>query len=232
MQTTKQSVQHTILPDGYFDLVVELRNNRIQEIKLTGIWTIAVDVTTPADTTLLAMRFKPLATLLFPDFNFNTLLNTSVVLINNFADLDTNSLDFPDFCKHMEQYLLRQLNKQKVVDHRKIILFQEILERKNFSVQALATKSCMTSRQINRYFSTTFGLPLKTYLNIVRLRTTYKNLARQELYPANTYFDQAHYIKEIKKYTGLTPKTLSRNKNDRFLQLSTLRKITNRYKTW
>jgi AraC-like DNA-binding protein len=81
----------------------------------------------------------------------------------------------------------------------------------------------MTSRQINRYFSTTFGLPLKTYLNIVRLRTTYKNLARQELYPANTYFDQAHYIKEIKKYTGLTPKTLSRNKNDRFLQLSTLR---------
>ena len=42
----------------------------------------------------------------------------------------------------------------------------------------------------------------------------------RHLSPQTDYFDQAHFIKEIKKYTGTTPKELHKNKNDRFLQLS------------
>jgi AraC-like DNA-binding protein len=42
--------------------------------------------------------------------------------------------------------------------------------------------------------------------------------------PQEDYFDQAHFIKEIKKYTGTTPKELHKNENVRFLQLSTVGK--------
>ena len=61
---------------------------------------------------------------------------------------------------------------------------------------------------------------LKEFLKIVRCNSAYKNISNGNLSPQTDYFDQAHFIKEIKKYTGTTPKELHKNKNDRFLQLS------------
>ncbi|MFZ1582238.1 MAG: hypothetical protein WAT26_13895, partial [Saprospiraceae bacterium] len=61
---------------------------------------------------------------------------------------------------------------------------------------------------------------LKEFLKIVRCHATYQNISNGNLNPSTHFFDQAHFIKEIKKYTGVTPKELSKNKNDRFLQLS------------
>ena len=46
------------------------------------------------------------------------------------------------------------------------------------------------------------------------------DISKGLLYPQKDFFDQAHFIKEVKKYTGTTPKELYKNKNDRFLQLS------------
>ncbi|HWV29535.1 MAG TPA: hypothetical protein VN038_07775, partial [Dyadobacter sp.] len=42
------------------------------------------------------------------------------------------------------------------------------------------------------------------------------------LFPDENYADQSHFIREIKKYAGVVPKELERNKNDRFIQFSTL----------
>lgn len=48
--------------------------------------------------------------------------------------------------------------------------------------------------------------------------------SRKEFFiQVKTYFDQAHFIKEIKKYTEKTPRELSKNENVRFLQLATKR---------
>lgn len=223
-ETSTQSVAHTILPDGYFDLVIEIRDGQIVTTKLTGIWTAPVDIKTAAHTKIMAVRFKPLATELLENINLRALLNSSIILPDSFSGLGTLSVNsFTDFCQQIENYLNHQLEQAKPVCSRKILLFQEIFNRKTFNVQKLADKSNMTSRQINRYFNAAYGLSLKTYLNIVRCRSTYRSIANNELYPKNDYFDQAHYIKEIKKYTGVTPSALSRNKNDRFLQLSTLK---------
>jgi AraC-like DNA-binding protein len=71
----------------------------------------------------------------------------------------------------------------------------------------------------------TFGLSLKEYLNIIRSNQTFKDIANKKLAPQNKYFDQSHFIKEIKRYTGVTPTELSRNENDRFLQLLTINGI-------
>jgi AraC-like DNA-binding protein len=62
---------------------------------------------------------------------------------------------------------------------------------------------------------------LKSFLNIVRCNSSYKDISKGNLFPSENYFDQAHFIKEIKRYTGTTPSKLFKNENVRFLQLAT-----------
>ena len=69
----------------------------------------------------------------------------------------------------------------------------------------------------------TFGLSLKEYLNIIRCNQTYKDISNNRPVLQGNYFDQSHFIKEIKKFTGVTPTELKKNENDRFLQLSTIK---------
>lgn len=94
-----------------------------------------------------------------------------------------------------------------------------------YLIREISEKVFWTSRQINRYFNLTFGISLKEYLNIIRSNQTFKDIANKKLAPQNKYLDHSHFIKEIKRYTGVTPKELYKNKNDRFLQLSTIKEI-------
>lgn len=56
------------------------------------------------------------------------------------------------------------------------------------------------------------------------LRSSFESIKEGTLYPDLNYYDQSHYIKETKKYTGESPKKLLKNEDDRFLQFSVNRK--------
>jgi AraC-like DNA-binding protein len=134
-------------------------------------------------------------------------------------------MEFTDFKNTVSVFtsrIDRSLKHLKKIDERKLILFEYIYQTEFLSVNSLAQKVVWNSRQINRYFSRQFGFPLKTLLNILRLKASYHHIAAGKLAPEKEYFDQAHFVKEIKKYTGVSPRILAQNKNDRFLQLATL----------
>ncbi len=223
-ETTTQSVEYTILPNGYFDLIVEIKNDEIHKIKLTGIWTIPIDVKTELETKIFAIRFKPLATEVLESINLKMLLNSSIILPNSFLGFDKMLFDdFKSFCQQISQCLETKIETKKPICSRKIALFENVFQKTTYNVKELSIKSNLTSRQINRFFNSDYGLSLKTYIDIVRCSSTFKQIAKNELNYQIEYFDQAHFIKETKKYTGVTPKELNRNKNDRFLQLLTLK---------
>ena len=225
-ETLTENSEYTILPDGFFDLIVEIKNGKNPSIKLTGIWTIPIDIKTEVNTKIFAVRFKPLSVELLECVNLKSLLNSSINLSDDFLEIDNLTFDnFQVFCSHIENYLKSRIEKIKTISNFKISLFNEIFKKETFNVQELSEKSFWTSRQINRYFNMTFGLSLKEYLNIIRCYETYKDISNNKLTPPSKYFDQSHYIKEIKKFTGVTPKELSRNENDRFLQLLTLKEL-------
>lgn len=225
-ETLTKSSDYTILPDGYFDLIVEIKKKKISSIKLTGIWTVPIGIKTEIQIEVFAVRFKPLAIELLENINLKALLNSSINLGTDFMGIDKLAFDnFKDFCKHIEHYLKTRIEKTKTVSDLKIRLFNEIFKKEVFNVQELSERIFWTSRQINRYFNLTFGLSLKEYLNIIRCNQTYKDISNKKLAPQSKYFDQSHFIKEIKRYTGVTPKELSRNENDRFLQLLTINGI-------
>ncbi|WP_321308084.1 helix-turn-helix domain-containing protein [Marinifilum fragile] len=223
-ETPTKDVNYTILPDGHFDLIFEIRKNELSNISLTGVWTKPINVQIDKDTKLIGIRFKLIAAEYIFKQSMKNILNTTTNFSIDFFAL--KNFPFNDF-DLLTDYLLKKINyglkKLKEIDSRKFKLFELLYENKgNLKVNELAEKTLWSSRQINRYFNAKFGFSLKTFSNILKCNSTYRQIANGKLFPQQDYFDQAHFIKEIKKYTGTTPKELYKNENDRFLQLSTL----------
>jgi AraC-like DNA-binding protein len=65
---------------------------------------------------------------------------------------------------------------------------------------------------LSRKFSSSIGISPKQLAKIIRLQATLKTLLNKDvskltdLAYENEYFDQAHFIKDFKEFTGLTPK--------------------------
>jgi AraC-like DNA-binding protein len=215
--------EYTILPDGCFDLIVILKDGNVRDVKLTGVWTKPIHVTIPACTNIFAIRFKLLASEYILKHPINSIVDSDIYLPSNFWEID--KMEFADFKNTVSVFTGRinlSLKHLKKIDERKLILFEHIYQAEILNVNRLAEKVFWNSRQINRYFTRQFGFPLKTLLNILRLKASYHHIAAGKLTPEKEYFDQAHFVKEIKKYTGVSPRILAQNKNDRFLQLATL----------
>ncbi|WP_268849365.1 helix-turn-helix domain-containing protein [Flavobacterium aestivum] len=214
-------ILHTILPDGYFDLIAEFDNDILTTVKLTGVWTKPKDITIPKKTKIFAIRFKLLATEYLFQKEIKSILDTVQNLPFNFWNIDTyQSYEFERFVADITNRIDNSIKHLKEIDNRKLKLFEFIYQGQAETVSELSEKVFWSSRQINRYFNQQFGFSLKEFLKIVRCNATYKDISNGNLSPQTNFFDQAHFIKEVKKYTGATPKELHKNKNDRFLQLS------------
>ncbi len=217
----KQPIVHTILPDGYFDLIMTFEERKLMSVQLTGSWTKPIDVSIPKHSKMFAIRFKLLATEYLFQQEIKSILDTTKQLPGKFWNLERyESNQFEVFVADTIQHLKESIRHLKEIDQRKLKLFELIYEGKLNSVAALSQEVHWSSRQMNRYFNNQFGFPLKEFLKIVRCRSSYKDIAEGVLFPQKSYFDQAHFIKEVKKYTGTTPKELHKNTNDRFIQLS------------
>jgi AraC-like DNA-binding protein len=221
-ENTETSTEHTILPDGYFDLLAEFKDETLLSIKLTGVWTKPVNVTIGKSTKIFAIRFKLLAAEYLFRQEIKSILNTSKPLPLNFWNINNYQIsDFEIFVSGITNILNNSIKHLKEIDNRKLKLFEVIYQNKPNSVNELSKSIFWSSRQINRYFNTKFGFSLKEFLKIIRFKSSFEHISNGELYPDNEYFDQAHFIKESRKYAGTTPKELYKNKNDRFLQLVT-----------
>ena len=220
-ETTTTEVQHTILPDGYFDLIAEFENETLTIVKLTGIWTKPKEIQIPKSTKFFAVRFKLLAIEYLFKKEIKSILDTTVNLSFSFWNIDQYKCDeFDNFVSDITNKLDTSIKYLKEIDNRKLTLFEMVYQQKTKTVSEISNKVFWSSRQINRYFQSQFGITLKEFLNIVRCNATYEAISKGNLNPNSDYFDQAHFIKAVKKYTGATPKELNKNKNDRFLQLS------------
>ena len=225
-QTTNTEVQHTILPDGYFDLIAEFENEILTTVKLTGIWTKPKDIQIPKNTTFFAIRFKILAIEYIFKKEIKSILDTSVNLPFSFWNIDKYKCnEFVNFVSDTTKNLDASIKHLREIDSRKLKLFEIVYQQETKTVSELSSKIFWSSRQINRYFHSQFGITLKEFIKIVRCNATYEEISNGNLNPQSDFFDQAHFIKEIKKYTGVTPKELNKNKNDRFLQLSKMEEM-------
>ncbi|HEX8334940.1 MAG TPA: DUF6597 domain-containing transcriptional factor [Segetibacter sp.] len=221
--TTRQ-LDFTILPDGCFDLIISFDNYQQEEVSLTGLWTKQVEVSIKPNRQLFGIRFKLLAVEYILKQNISAFCDGEQPMKNDFWQLDKTSFkNLEKVTEELNKTMLSILGSQKSIDCRKQSLFNLLYETNGQEpVKKYSQEVFWTSRQINRYFKVRFGIPLKSYCNILKCFASFRHIKKGQLYPEQNYFDQSHFIKDLKKHTGSNPTDLFENKNDRFLQLATM----------
>jgi AraC-like DNA-binding protein len=222
--TTADEKPVTIVPDGFFDVLFTMSSIEPFNVMLMGIGTKPSQSFIQPHSIIVGISFK----LLSAEYILGKSLASFPDGVNdlpvNFLDMRQDDLNnFEAFCKKASHNLINRLTAD--VDNRRLELFQLIYTTNgSATIKEIAEKVYWSSRQINRYFNQWFGLSLKAYCNILRYRASFDQIKEGKLFPEQDFADQAHFIKDVKKYSGVTPKELAKNKDDRFIQFSTLPK--------
>jgi len=221
--TSDETLETIGLPDGRIDLSLFQSAEESFRIMLLGLGTKQYEKgRIPANSLTFVISFKlPAVEYVFHE-SISDLLNSGKKLETNFWEFNENDLeDFELFCEKASLKIESLLLKE--IETRKQKLFSLIYQTHGtMTVKELSEKSSWSSRQINRYFNTYFGISLKGFCSILRFRASLEHIAMGKLYPEENFSDQTHFIKEIKKISGSLPKELFQNKNDRFILLSAL----------
>ncbi|MFT3705783.1 MAG: AraC family transcriptional regulator [Agriterribacter sp.] len=213
-----------VLPDGRIDIFLSQSATEPFDITLMGLGTEYAQSTIVPKTLTFAISFKPLAAEYVLHQSIAHLCNQAERLPDNFWGFSVDDMNnFGAFSEKASEKIKSLLTKEP--DDRKLQLFHLIYTSNgSISVKELSEKVFWSSRQINRYFNQQYGMSLKEYGNIIRFRASLQQIADGIFYPEQNFADQSHFIKEIKKLSGVAPKELNLNKNDRFIQLSALDK--------
>ncbi|WP_240775587.1 helix-turn-helix domain-containing protein [Sphingobacterium psychroaquaticum] len=213
-----------IIPNGRVDLVFAFKPEKEIEVTLLGLETKPKKMPDRNYTKFYSVSFNPLALEYILQISVADVLDNGKILPVDFWDLPSlHSMNFEQFCSAITN---KVHSKQPTnMDERKRKLFRLIFDSNGaIGIRELSYNIGWSERQINRYFNQQLGLPIKTYCNILRFQAALPYIKEGKLAPQLNYTDQSHFIKEIKKLSGVSPKELFKNENDRFLQFLTVAK--------
>lgn len=220
---SNKAMEVVLLPDGRIDLFFMQSESEPFKVSLIGLETIPEQQVIPADTLAFKITFKPLGVEYLLQTSITDILNSGKVLPTDFWNISNDDLkDFEVFHSKIATKL-KQLLPAKI-DERKRELFK-LVYRSNgeIKIQQLSEEISWSSREINRYFNKQFGLSLNVFCKILRFKASLEHIAKGRLFPELNFTDQTHFIKEIKKFSGVVPSELLKNKDDRFILLSVLK---------
>ena len=224
-------LKNTIVPDGTMKLIFHY-GDTYKHHSLNGEITILPKcfligqltkpyVIEPVGVTgSFVVQFKPNGFLPFTSIPIKEMENTAVPLDILFGEdgielgnqiLNANSTS--ERIQIIEVFLFKLIANRKNIDNIVKLTIETIFNANGqFSVTEFSKTNNINRRQLTRKFSSIIGLSPKQLAKTIRVQTTLKVLLNEEITSLtdlayeNEYFDQAHFIKEFKEFTGLTPK--------------------------
>ncbi len=93
-------------------------------------------------------------------------------------------------------------------------------------IDALVAEAGLSMRQLERLTKRSYGLPPKTLARKYRALRAASALARGECMDtlADSFYDQSHLIREVKRFAGLTPQQIRKRESHLLAEISTGRK--------
>jgi AraC-like DNA-binding protein len=124
-----------------------------------------------------------------------------------------NAAQLSERIQLLNNFLLQQINKSKGIDPVIIQAINLIIQHEGvISVELLLQSLFVTERTLERKFKHSIGISPKRFIEVVRLNVSAKRMQRMKekqnlagVAYESGYFDQAHFIKDFRKFTGLTP---------------------------
>ncbi|HOX81839.1 MAG TPA: helix-turn-helix domain-containing protein [Chryseolinea sp.] len=120
----------------------------------------------------------------------------------------------------METFLLSNLRNEATIDNIVKTTIDALLSSKgNAPIGTISENDLAKRRQLERRFLKQIGLSPKQLGKVIRMQTALKLLLNQktesltEIAYESEYYDQAHFIKDFKEFTGTNPGEFIDNKN-------------------
>jgi AraC-like DNA-binding protein len=223
----------TILPKGVVELIFSFGDNvpfyrsNKDEVVCTprcfvnGINVLPIQVTTPQNQIFFGIELHPAAVKKLLKTPCGEFLNsiTDLELINKeFISLwqqlaETDS--FEERVNMVQRWIIRKVCPVREQEKAISGFLTETQEPMN--VSQLAANFCYSSRQLHRKAQELFGMSTETlirykrYVHALKLMHYTDDSLTRIGYHCH-YYDQAHFIREFKEYTGLTPGDYRRQK--------------------
>lgn len=230
-----------IVPNACLKLIIPIKNGIVgtlngnthtskqYKMTLAGVSDMPaeVDIDEDAPAGNITVEFTPMGAYRF----FNLKLAEVKNAIHNYSDIAGKTvLELEDRLAHtatlhgkvrlVQQYLLQQLHASSddnVFDY----AVQKILNTNGrVTIKELERVTGYSSRWLNMKFTEKLGVSPKNLSSIIRFQQYYKALAtngemfflEREFY--NYYYDQSHFIKDFKRFTGFPPVQFEQRRND------------------
>ena len=224
-------VLEVMYPSGCVELCIDISTNdtirhrgnnsmKVPSLEVLGHWTIPTTAALTKGNTCLITRFHSHASSFFFPNPVSDFTNESIDLCDIFnkeSDDFYNRLmeqrSIEQKVEVLEAFLIQRLiinkksNRQlKLVEH----LCNHVSTEDKFSIQNLSTHYGFSDRYIQKLFMDWVGITPQKFFSVQRFNKSLE-LLRSSREPLTMvafecgYYDQAHFIKEFKSYTGLTP---------------------------
>lgn len=220
-----------IVPDGCMEMIIhygdyytQFRDDGSSFVQprsfVFGQITKQLEIAPTGTTGIMAIRFHPDGFIPFSTLSVSAMENRAVSLTELYGQEGEqlekeiiNAANHQNRIVILDAFLLKRLTDTKNIDVLTASSVDTLLKLKGqLSVDQLAEQQRTSRRQLERRFAITIGLSPKQLAKIIRLQNTLKSLEQKQfgnltsLAVENGYFDQAHFIKDFKEFTGMTPK--------------------------
>lgn len=220
-----------IVPDGCMEMIFNYGDRYRQytdeeKFILQPLSFVFGQITKPLDieasgvTGIFAIRFLPGGFIPFATVPISDMENLAVPLPELFGEAGQlleetviHASTNEERVNLVEAFLLSRVMKAETVNSIiKSCVEVMIQENGQLSVDELSDHVKINRRQLERKFASTIGLSPKQLSKIIRLQNTLKMLVNKQFTSLTAvayegdYYDQAHFIKDFKEFTGMSPK--------------------------
>ncbi len=205
----EKTIYNYILPDACIDIVIDFTN---KTICFAGFSKETIPFELKKNIDYMGVRLKPSSFFILFEIDAEKVMDNQVdyLKIEKEKSLESifNAKNEEERIDILKNYLLTKIernNNKEYID----IVDELYYNPKDKNVLELANTFGYNKRHLNRVFKKIYGISPKVLLNILRLHLCLtllaENKALDEIMNICGFYDQSHFIKEIKKYTGYSP---------------------------
>lgn len=230
-----------VVPNGNIKLTVSYQNGIVasingksfdskeHDITLTGLVDVPVVLDADQDmaTETIGIEFNPKGAYHFFHFTLNEIQNqiysVSDLLGNTGKQLVeqmNNTLSVQQKIDLLQQFLLKQFSFRNEDPIFEYCIEKIAASNGKITIKELEKKTGYSSRWLNMKFNDKLGVSPKNLCSIIRFKQYYQSAINGNKNPFfrndyyKLYYDQSHFIKDFKRFTGLSPLKFEKQTND------------------
>lgn len=205
-----KTIYNYILPDACIDIVIDFSNKTIHFAGFSKD-TVAFKLNKKID--FIGVRLKPSAFYIIFGINADKIMDSPIPFteIDNQSNLEKifTLVNIHERINILKKYLLEKIKYKSSLEFIQLVelLYETPTEQKVINI---AQKCGYKERHLYRIFKMNYGVSPKVLLNILRLHLCLTLMIEKDMNLIDIasicgFYDQAHFIKEIKRYTGFSP---------------------------